>query len=104
MAKASDNEFPSILVTEQASKPTAPASGDQRIYMKTDHKLYHEDSGGAETEVGGSGIGVDGWVAAGTFTYASSTTVAVASDATTVYSVGNKVRWKGKYFCRWSNY
>ena len=55
MAKASDNKFPSILVTEQASKPAAPVAGDQRIYMKTDHKLYHEDSGGTETEIGASG-------------------------------------------------
>lgn len=53
MAKGSDNDFPSILVTEQGSKPTAPASSKQRIYMKTDHKLYHEDNGGTETEVGG---------------------------------------------------
>ena len=50
--KASDNQFPSILVTEQASKPAAPVAGDQRLYMKTDHKLYHENSAGAETEVG----------------------------------------------------
>ena len=55
MAKGSDNDYPSILITEQASKPTAPAAGKQRIYMKTDHKLYHEDSGGTETEVGGGG-------------------------------------------------
>lgn len=57
MAKASDNDFPSLLVTEQASKPTAPAAGKQRLYMKTDHKLYHEDNGGTETEVGGGGSG-----------------------------------------------
>jgi hypothetical protein len=50
--KASDNQFPSILVTEQASKPAAPVAGDQRLYMKTDHKLYHENSDGTETEVG----------------------------------------------------
>lgn len=57
MAKGSDNDFPSVLVTEQASKPTAPASGKQRLYMKTDHKLYHEDDGGTETEVGGGSSG-----------------------------------------------
>ena len=50
MAKGSDNQFPSILVTEQASKPASPVAGDQRIYIKTDHKLYHVDSGGTETE------------------------------------------------------
>lgn len=67
MAKASNNDYPSILVTEQAAKPTAPATGKQRLYMKTDHKLYHEDSGGTETEVGAgvarSGSTTDGHLA-----------------------------------------
>lgn len=60
MAKGSNNDYPSILVTEQAAKPTAPASGKQRLYMKTDHKLYHEDSGGTETEVGGGSGSIGG--------------------------------------------
>lgn len=58
MTKASEYPFSSILVTEQASKPTAPAAGRQRIYIKTDHKFYHEDSGGTETEIAsGTGSG-----------------------------------------------
>lgn len=68
MTKGSDNDFPSILITEQAVKPTAPAAGKQRLYMKTDHKLYHEDSGGTETEVGGASgdVATDAiWDAAG---------------------------------------
>lgn len=57
MAKASNNDFPSILMTEQAVKPSAPAAGKWRIYPKTDHKFYWEDSGGTETEIGGGGAG-----------------------------------------------
>lgn len=54
--KGSDNDYPSILVVEQASKPTAPAAGKQRLYMKTDHKLYREDSGANESEIAGTGV------------------------------------------------
>src|SRR5512139_51468 len=57
MAKASDNDFPSILLTEQASKPTSPAAGKRRIYFKTDNKFYNVDEAGTETEVGGGAIG-----------------------------------------------
>ena len=52
MAKASDNDFPSLLFTGQASAPTAPASGKVRLYFKTDDKLYKRVSGGTETEIG----------------------------------------------------
>lgn len=51
-----DNPSPYLTVVEQGSKPSAPAAGKQLLYMKTDHKLYHEDSGGTETEVAG-GVG-----------------------------------------------
>lgn len=68
MAKASNNDFPSILMTEQAVKPSAPAAGKWRIYPKTDHKFYWEDSGGTETEIGGAAgsVATDAiWDAAG---------------------------------------
>lgn len=62
MTKFQDNQSPYLTVVEQVSKPTAPASGNQVLYIKTDHKLYHEDSGGTETEVGGgSGSAATGW-------------------------------------------
>lgn len=48
---ASDTDY-----TQLASKPTAPASGHNKLYFKTDGKPYYEDSGGTETEVG-SGTG-----------------------------------------------
>lgn len=61
MTKASDNQFPSVLFTEQASKPASPSAGDRRLYFKDDHKLYHVDSAGAEAEVGGGGTGDVTW-------------------------------------------
>ena len=52
MTKASDNDYPSVLFTEQAAKPSAPAAGKRRLYFKTDNKFYNEDEGGTETEIG----------------------------------------------------
>lgn len=53
MAKGSDNDFPSVLLSEQASTPADPATGKQRLYFKTtDHKLYHVNGAGVELEVG----------------------------------------------------
>jgi hypothetical protein len=49
MTKASDNPFPSILVAEQGSAPTTPASGYGRIYCKADGLYFIGDNG---TEVG----------------------------------------------------
>src|SRR5512139_1408569 len=58
MAKGSDNDFPSLLFTEQSSAPTKPAAGKRRIYWKTDNKFYVRDESGTETEIGG-GAGSD---------------------------------------------
>ena len=47
-----------VDVTTQSSAPSSPASGDVRIYSKTDGKLYKKDSSGNEAAVGaGSGSG-----------------------------------------------
>jgi hypothetical protein len=54
MAKASDNDFPSLLLSEQGSAPTAPAAGKHRVYFKDDGKLYHRINGGTEKEIGGT--------------------------------------------------
>lgn len=48
-----------ITLQEQGSTPSTPATGDKKIYPKTDGKLYTLDDGGVETEVGGAG-GADG--------------------------------------------
>ena len=53
MAKASDNEYPSVLFVEQASNPATPASGRARIFRKTDNKWYGIDDAGTATELGG---------------------------------------------------
>jgi hypothetical protein len=51
MAKASDNEFPSLLIKE-GSAPSNPASGDQRLYIdSSDHKLKRKSSGGSVTVI-----------------------------------------------------
>lgn len=57
MAKASDNQFPSVLFTEQGSAPTGPAAGDQRIFIdSSDHHLKRVDSadGVVDLETGGT--------------------------------------------------
>lgn len=46
MTKASDNAFPSVLVTE-GTEPAAPAAGKQRVYIdSTTHHLSRTDSAG----------------------------------------------------------
>lgn len=56
MTKGSDNDFPSILLSEQASAPTSPAAGKQRAYIRnSDHKLVTVNSSGTVAPVGGAG-------------------------------------------------
>jgi len=58
MAKASDNQFPSVLFTEGAV-PAGPAAGDQRIYIDTaDHHLKRVDSADAVVDLEDTGDGV----------------------------------------------
>jgi hypothetical protein len=58
MTKASDNDYPSILLTEQSSAPSSPASGKQRAYIRTsDHTLVTVNSSGTVAAVGGGGSG-----------------------------------------------
>ena len=57
MTKASDNAFPSLLITE-GTEPSAPAAGKQRLYIdSTSHKLMRTNSSGTETLIEGGGIG-----------------------------------------------
>jgi len=46
-----------VTLQEQGSTPTTPASGDKKLYPKTDGKLYTLDDAGIETEVGSGGGG-----------------------------------------------
>lgn len=57
MTKASDNEFPSLLVKE-GTAPASPGSGDQRVFIdSSDHLLKVKNSSGTVTAVGGSASG-----------------------------------------------
>lgn len=52
MALGSNNPFPSVLVVEQASAPTTPAAGRQRLYAKTtDGHFYAVDDAGVERDL-----------------------------------------------------
>lgn len=53
--------FDEIDVAEQATSPTTPPSGFQRMYPKTDGKWYAKNSSGIEREItntigGGGGL------------------------------------------------
>jgi hypothetical protein len=55
MAKASDNQFPKVLITEGAG-PSSPASGDQALFIDSaDHKLKRKNSSGTVTTIEASG-------------------------------------------------
>ena len=57
MTKASDNAFPSILITE-GTEPSAPAAGKQRLYIdSTSHKLKRTDSSGTDVDIEGTALG-----------------------------------------------
>jgi hypothetical protein len=68
MTKASDNAFPSVLITE-GTEPSAPAAGKQRLYIdSTSHHLMRTNSSGTETDIesAAGGVAVDSiWDAAG---------------------------------------
>lgn len=54
MTKASDNEFPSLLIKE-GSAPSSPAAGDQRLYVdSTTHHLQRKNSSGTIVDIEGS--------------------------------------------------
>lgn len=54
--KASDNEFPKLILTKGAAPPT-PDAGTVKVYAKTDGAVYAMDDTGAETPLGGGGGG-----------------------------------------------
>lgn len=59
MTKASDNPFPSILVTE-GTEPSPPAAGKQRLYIdSTTHKLKRTDSTGTDVTIEGGDVASD---------------------------------------------
>lgn len=55
---ASDNPFPSILITE-GTEPAAPAAGKQRLYIdSTSHHLKRTDSSGTDVDIETTGAGI----------------------------------------------
>lgn len=57
--KASDNPFPSVLVTE-GTEPSAPAAGKQRLYIdSTTHKLKRTDSSGTDVTIESGDVATD---------------------------------------------
>lgn len=57
MAKASDNLFPKVLITE-GSAPASPAAGGQALFIDSaDHKLKRKNSSGTVTTIEGGGGG-----------------------------------------------
>lgn len=63
MAKASDNQFPKVILTEQGSTPATPAAGDQKIFIdSSDHHLKRVDEADAVVDIeagGGTGASMD---------------------------------------------
>lgn len=49
---ATNLELSNELLADQITTPTNPAAGKNKLYFKSDGKLYKLDSGGTETEVG----------------------------------------------------
>lgn len=63
MTKASDNAFPSILITE-GTEPSAPAAGKQRLYIdSTTHKLKRTNSSGTDVDIESTTSGATSWAA-----------------------------------------
>src|SRR5258706_14448087 len=58
MAKLSESATPDILYTETANASiTTPASGNQKLFVDTDHILKYKNSSGTVSNVGAGGSG-----------------------------------------------
>lgn len=105
MAKASDNAFPSLLITE-GTEPAAPAAGKQRLYIdSTTHLLKRTDSSGTDVTIESIAAATDGWNSTSGFSYASADSptfvITTATDLTAVIPVGARIKLTqttAKYF------
>jgi hypothetical protein len=83
MTKASDNAFPSVLVTE-GTVPATPAAGKQRLYIdSTTHLLKYVNSSGTASNVDTTGGGSSDLLAVST--YASGSDAAVGTTSSTSF-------------------
>ena len=77
---------------KQISTPSSPSSGRNKLYFKSDEKLYKLTSGGTETEVGGAS---SPWIQdTNTWTRTGNHTFTISGDYTTTYTKGTKIRYK----------
>lgn len=84
MTKASDNPFPSVLITE-GTEPAAPAAGKQRLYIdSTTHKLKRTDSSGTDVTIEST---TPAFVGARAY---SSTTQSINDSTETVVTLGSE--------------
>lgn len=78
-----------LIMQEEASDPSTPASGKWTIYLKSNGLFIKEDTGNV------TGPFISEWQEISeTWTYASASTITVPTDATTRYSKGMKIRFK----------
>lgn len=64
-----EKTFENALGLKQISTPANPSATYNKLYFKSDNKLYKLTSGGTETEVGSGGVGGAGTVFVGSITY-----------------------------------
>lgn len=103
MTKASDNDYPSVLLTEQGSAPTTPAASHQRLYFRTsDHTLVSVNSSGTVTPVdsGAGAMATDAlWDAAGDLAVGSGANTAAklvkGAAGANLSSYNGVVAWNG---------
>ncbi len=90
--------FDDELRLKQIATPTNPATGYNKLYFKSDGKLYYLDENSVETEVGAGGGGsIDGWNdASETWEFVSvddpTGIFRVNADVTGKYSAGMRIK------------
>lgn len=82
MAKASDNTFPKVIISE-GSTPASPSAGSQKLFIdSSDHKLKRVNSSGTVTQVEPSG-GAGGIIAYNSYAPSSLATYTVTATSPT---------------------
>ena len=87
-----DATFETSLILEHIATPSNPSSGSNKLYTKSDDKLYLLDSSGTETEIGAGGGG-------GAPYTAKVSSTGVVSDENTNWISGNCVVGGGRFTC-----
>ena len=90
--------FDDELRLKQITTPANPASGYNKVYVKSDDKVYKLTSAGVESEIGAGGGSTDGWNSAGeTWEFVSvddpTGIFRVNADVTGKYSAGMRIKF-----------